>query len=362
MERFDLVVVGGGLASARAVEGYREAGGAGTVLLISADRYPPYHRPPLSKRLMRGEQGPEQAFVQPESWYAERRIDLRLRTRVQSLDPGRRVIAVDGGEIGFDRLLIATGATPRPVDGALTLRSIDDSLAIRAAAGSAGRATVIGTGFIGLEVSASLRALGLDVTLATGGRPLFGSFGSSEFSGFLDELYRERGVELVDEAPEGAGPLIAGVGVTPTTDWLEGSGLELDDGVVVDDRFLTSAFGIYAAGDVARFYDPLFGHVRRIEHWSNANYQGAEVGKILAGADGGYDLVSSFFTELFGATFRVIGELRGETELEGSFGSARAILRYRDRGLLTGAIVTGLEDDEVDELKTAVRDAVSAGR
>ena len=201
MERYDLVVVGGGLASARAVETYREAGGNGTVLLLSADHFPPYHRPPLSKRLMRGEQEPEQALVQPEAWYGEQAIELRLGAHARSLELGGRTLATDGGDIGFEQLLIATGALPRPLDDALTLRTIDDSLAIREQARAAGGATVIGTGFIGLEVAASLRALGLEVTLATGGRPLFGSFGSTDFSAYLDAVYREQGVELVDEEP-----------------------------------------------------------------------------------------------------------------------------------------------------------------
>jgi NADPH-dependent 2,4-dienoyl-CoA reductase/sulfur reductase-like enzyme len=359
VERFDLVIVGGGLSSAKAVEAYRDAGGDGTVLLLSADRYPPYHRPPLSKRLMRGEQEPEAAFVQPESWYGEHGIVLRLGAHVSALDVGARAIAIDGGDVEFGQLLIASGATPRPLDGALTLRTIDDSLAIREAAEAAGRATVIGTGFIGLEVAASLRARDVDVMLVTDGRPLFGSFGSGDFSAYLDDLYREHGVELVGQAPADSNPVIAGIGVVPTTGWLEGSGVEVDDGVVVDERFHTSADGVFAVGDVARFHDPVFGHARRIEHWSNANYQGAEVGKILAGAEGGYDTVSSFFTELFGRSFRILGELVGETELEGSFESGRAIVRYRREGRLFGALTTGLEDDEIDELKTAIRAAAT---
>ncbi len=357
MTRYDLLVVGGGLASAKAVEAYRESGGDGSVLLLSADRYPPYHRPPLSKRLLRGEQEPEQAFVQPEAWYSEQRIELRLETRARALDAGRRVVQLDSEEAGFEQLLIATGAQPRPFGSAMTLRTIDDSLAIRERARAAGKATVIGTGFIGLEVAASLRALDIAVTLATDGRPLFGALKSTEFSAYLDGLYREQGVELVDQAPAGADPAIAGIGVAPTTDWLGDSGIDLDDGVVVDERFRTSAEGVYAVGDVARFYDPIFGHARRIEHWSNANYQGTEVGKLLAGAGEGYDTVSSFFTELFGKSFRIFGELGGDTELEGSFESGRAIVRYRDGGRLLGALTTGLEDDEIDELKTAIREA-----
>ena len=361
MTRYDLLVVGGGLASAKAVEAYRESGGDGSVLLLSADRYPPYHRPPLSKRLLRGEQESEQAFVQPEAWYSEHQIELRLETHVRALDGARRVVQLDSEEVGFEQLLIATGAQPRPLGSAMTLRTIDDSLAIRERARAAGKATVIGTGFIGLEVAASLRALDVAVTLATGGRPLFGAFGSADFSTYLDGVYREHGVELVDEASADAGVVIAGIGVVAGTDWLGGSGIDVDDGVVVDERFRTSMEGVYAAGDVARFYDPVFGYARRIEHWSNANYQGAEVGKVLAGGDSRYDTVSSFFTELFGTTFRVLGELRGDAELEGSFETGRAIVRYRQGDRLMGALVTGLEDDEIDELKTAIREGGAPG-
>src|SRR5438094_9613058 len=229
MERRDLVVGGGGLSSAKALEAYREADAAGSVLLLSADRYPPYHRPPLSKRLLRGEQEPEAAFVQPEAWYAEQQIELRLGTNVLSVDLGRRVLDASGQEVGFEQLLIATGAHPRTFDGALTLRTIDDSRAIRERARAAGRATVVGTGFIGLEVTASLRSTGVDVTLATGGRPLFERFRSTDFSAYLDGLYRAQGVELVDEAPAGSDPLVAGIGVVPTTDWLSASRVALDD-------------------------------------------------------------------------------------------------------------------------------------
>ncbi len=360
MERYDLLVVGGGLSSAKAVEAYREHGGDGSVLLVSADRHPPYHRPPLSKKLLRGEQEAEQAYVQPGAWYAEQGIELRLETAAQALDLDGRTVRIESEDVGFERLLIATGAEPRAFGGALTLRTIDDSLRIREQARQAGRATVVGTGFIGLEVAASLRALDVEVTLSTGGHALFESFGSEDFSAYLQRLYPERGVELVEDPPSGSDVVVAGIGVAPATGWLDGSGLELDDGVVVDQGFRTSAGGVYAVGDVARFHDPIFGHARRIEHWSNANYQGAEVGKILAGAEGGYDQVSAFFTELFGTSFRVLGETRGETELEGSFESGRAIVRYRDTGVLVGALVTGLEDDEVDELKTAIRESVAA--
>ncbi len=356
MERYDLVVAGGGLAAAKAVESFREAGGEGTVLVVSGETRLPYHRPPLSKRLLRGESEPEAALVHPAEWYADHEIDIRLDTHATGLDLNGRAVSLGAEGIGFGTLLIATGALPRPLPGAHTFRTIDDSLEIREAAQEAGRATVIGTGFIGMEVAASLCALGVDVTLVTGGRALFGSFGSADFSAHLARVYGEQGVHVVESADQD-GVTVAGVGVVPATEWLEGSELDLDDGVVVDAGFRTSAEGVFAVGDVARFHDPVFGEARRIEHWSNANYQGAEVGRILAGGEGGYDTVSSFFTEIFGRTYRVFGELRGETELEGAFADGRAVVRYRERDRLLGALTTGLEDAEIDELKADIRAA-----
>jgi 3-phenylpropionate/trans-cinnamate dioxygenase ferredoxin reductase component len=356
VDRFDLAIAGGGLAAAKTVETYREAGGEGSIVLVAREHHPPYHRPPLSKRLLRGEAEPDSTLVKPAEWYGEHGVDLRSGSEALGLDLDRRVVRTDRGEVQFERLVIATGALPRPLEGAMMLRTIDDSLAIRERARRGGRAVVIGTGFIGCEVCASLRALGVDVLLATGGRPLFGALGSSDFSAYLERLYRANDVELAGE-PGSGDFVVAGIGVEPATGWLDGSGIDVDDGVLVNERFETSAPGVYAIGDLARFHDPVFGRSRRIEHWSNANYHGTELGKLLATGAGGYDTVSSFFTELFGTTFRFFGDVGAATELEGSFDDGRAIVRYRESGRLVGALVLGLEDDEHEELKSAIREA-----
>ena len=157
-----IVIVGGGLASARVVESYREAGGEDPMVLVSADTAPPYHRPPLSKRFLRGESQAEDAYVQPEQFYAEHGVELRLRTRVGRVDPAARAVELEGGErVAYDRLVLATGAVPREpgipgqeLDGVTTFRWIDDARGLRAAAESATRAVVAGAGFIGMEVSA----------------------------------------------------------------------------------------------------------------------------------------------------------------------------------------------------------------
>jgi NADPH-dependent 2,4-dienoyl-CoA reductase/sulfur reductase-like enzyme len=352
MDRFEIAIAGGGLAAAKTVESYRDAGGEGSIVVVAREQHPPYHRPPLSKRLLRGEAEPDSTLVKPAEWYAEHDVDLRSGSEALGLDVDRRVLNTDRGELEFDRLVIATGAFPRPLDGAMLLRTVDDSLAIRERAQAGGRAAVIGTGFIGCEVSASLRALDVEVLLATGGRPLFGALASPDFSAYLERLYRAHGVELADD-PTGGDFVVAGIGVEPATAWL-GSAIAVDNGVLVNERFETATPGVYAIGDVARFKDPVFGRNRRIEHWSNANYHGTQLGTLLATGEGGYDTVSSFFTELFGNTFRDVGH---ETELEGSFDNGRAIVRHREDGRLVGALVLGLEDDEQDELKDTIREA-----
>ena len=380
-----LAIVGGGLATARLVKAYREGGGADDVVVLSADSSIPYHRPPLTKRYLRGEIEADGTYVEPEGFYAEHGVDLRLQTLVERLDPGSHELELAGGErLAFDRLAIASGATPRQptapgadLHGVFTLRTLADSTAIRAAAKDAKHAVAVGTGFIGLEVAASLTQLGVAVTIVDRGTQLFRPLAAPAFSEHLAGLYAEHGVELVleDEVAEfrGDGSLssvvtsngeerdadlaVVGIGVAPEVGFLDGSGVELDDGVVVNERFETSLPGIYAAGDVARFYDPVFGRSRRIEHWSNANYQGTELGTLLATGEGGYDTVSSFFSELFGNSVRHFGDVEhDEQHLDGSFAEGKATLLYLVEGAIRGALTMGAEDEEVERLKQLIRE------
>jgi NADPH-dependent 2,4-dienoyl-CoA reductase/sulfur reductase-like enzyme len=380
-----LAIVGGGLSTARLVKAYREGGGPDDVVVLSADSSIPYHRPPLSKRYLRGEIEADGTYVEPDGFYGESGVDLRLETVVERLDANSRVLVLAGGErIPFDRLVIASGATPRTpaapgfdLDGVFTLRTLANSTAIRERARGAKHAVAVGTGFIGLEVAASLTQLGVSVTVVDRGTQLFRPLAAPPFSEYLTGLYREHGVELLleDEVAEfrGNGSLysivttsgeerdadlaVVGIGVTPEVGFLEGSGIQLDDGVVVNERFETSAPGIYAAGDVARFFDPVFGRSRRIEHWSNANYQGAELGKLLATGEGGYDTVSSFFSELFGNSVRHFGDVEhDELHLDGSFEEGKAVLLYLVDGLIRGALTMGAEDETVERLKQLIRE------
>ena len=302
MQKFELIIVGGGLTAARAIKEYRAAGGAGGIALVSRESRLPYHRPALSKRYLRGESTADDTLVEPEGFYAANDVELVLGTDVSHVDTHEHTVA----GLRYRKLLIATGSLPRQLHvpgsdlpGVFTLRTLEDSTAIREFAAQTRDAVVVGSGFIGMEVAASLTELGRDVTLVSRDSDLFAQLRSPEISEHLVTLYRGRGVEIIrsDEVHEfrgrsrldtvelhtgrelGAGLAVVGVGVQPAIAFLEGSGIATDDGVVVDERFRTNVPNVYAAGDVARFHDPVFGRRRRIEHWSNANYQGAEVGK-----------------------------------------------------------------------------------
>jgi len=376
-----IVIVGGGLAAARVVESYREAGGAGPVTVVAAEPDPPYHRPGLSKRYLRGDAQREDLFVRPAEWYAEQGVELRRGERVKRLDlDARAVETASGDRIAFGRLVLATGAAPRlpstpgvDLDGVTTFRTLRDSTFVR---DSEGPALVVGSGFIGMEVTASLRTLGRDVTMVCRESGLYGQLGIPGLSRALEQLYRERGVELVagDEIAEfrgegrlagavtkggrevAAGVAVLGLGVEPAVALAREAGLEVASGVVVSERFETSADGVYAVGDIAEFWDPLFERRRRIEHWSNASYQGQQLGRLLAGEDAGFDTLSTFFTEVFGIGIKVFGDgvRPDEVLVEQGFSLEQGLAWYVRGGRVEGAVVIGQSDEREAELKELI--------
>ena len=385
MTKFELVIVGGGLTAARAIREYRTAGGGGRIALLAKEQALPYHRPPLTKRYLRGEAERSDTLVEPEGFYGDNGVELLLGSEVTELDPRERAVTTaDGGRYDYGKLVLATGSVPRTLevegaglDGVFSLRTVDDATAIREAAAGTRDAVVVGGGFIGMEVAASLKQLGLDVTLASRDVDLFAQLRSPEISEHLVDLYRRRGVEVVrgDEVRAfhgrsrldtvelhsggqlGAGLAVIGIGVRPAVSFLDGSGIAMDDGILVDERFRTNLPEVYAAGDVARFLDPVFGRRRRIEHWSNASYQGSEVGKVLAGAEGGYDTVSTFFTESFGLTLKVFGDAsqHDDRSSRGSFADGDAIVFYLERGRVVATLHTGQDEETEEALKSLIR-------
>jgi NTE family protein len=386
MITFELVIVGGGLTAARAIRAYREAGGSGRIALLGNETVLPYHRPPLSKRYLRGEAELADTLVEPQGFYDDSDVELVLGTKVSEVAPRERTVTTSAGQTyRYRKLLLVTGASPRALDvdganlpGVFILRSLADSTAIREAAADARDAVVVGGGFIAMEVAASLTTLGLDVSLVSRDVDLFAQLRSPEVSEHLVGLYRNQGVDVIrgDEVrafrgrsrldtvevhhgdPLGAPLAVVGVGVRPNTDFVTGSiAADADGGIIVNERFETNTPDVFAAGDVARFFDPVFGRSRRIEHWSNANYHGTEVGRILAGAEGGYDTVSSFFTESFGLTLKVFGDLalHDDRISRGSFADGNAIVFYLEQGGLVATLHTGQSDETEEALKRLIR-------
>jgi 3-phenylpropionate/trans-cinnamate dioxygenase ferredoxin reductase component len=383
-----IVIVGGGLAAARVARAFRDAGGEGSVTMLSADVDPPYNRPPLSKGFLRGELDADAVFVEPAEAYAELEIDLRLGCTVAGIAPSERTVTLaDGGSLSYDRLVLASGSLPRALgtpgetlEGVHTYRTLRDASAVRSAAESASSALVIGGGFIGMETTASLRRRGLAVTQVDLADDLYASLQAPELSKSLERLYRERGVEVIlgDVVAEFRGTggkltgavtkagheieaelAIIGVGVQPSTGYLEGSGVELEHGtVLVDERFATSVPDIWAVGDIANFHDPVFGHRRLIQHWTNANHQGDRLGRLLAGQDTPYDQVAFFFSEVFGTKIGLLGDLEGghdELVMRGSLEEGALIGWYLRDGRLAAALIVGQTPDVQNELNRLLR-------
>ena len=321
------VIVGAGIAGAKTAEALREHGFDGRIVLAGSEPELPYERPPLSKSYLRGESPREKAHVLPDGFYAGHDIDLRTSTTVERIDPvAHEAVLADGDRIGFDRLLIATGAEPRrlsvpgsELDGVHYLRDFADADAIAARLERGGRVVVIGAGWIGSEVAASARQKGLEVTIVERADvPLEGVLGR-EVGAMYAQVHREQGVELLTgaslEAFEGDGRVervklghgrsvdtdfvVVGVGVVPRTGLAERAALSVEDGIVVDERLETSASGIFAAGDVANAFHPFYRRHLRVEHWANALNQPAVAARSMLGEQATYDRLPYFFSDQY---------------------------------------------------------------
>jgi 3-phenylpropionate/trans-cinnamate dioxygenase ferredoxin reductase subunit len=386
-----IVVVGGGLAAGRLASEYRAAGGEADLTILSAEPDPPYNRPPLTKGFLRNEQDRDSVFVRPPEEYEDDVVEVRLETTVEAIHAAEHEVELAGGErLPYGTLVVATGARPRPLPvpgadrvGVHTYRTLADAETVSAAAAEAHSAIVVGGSFIGAETAASLRARGLDVTLVEMGDTLMPQLRCPDLSAELVDLYRTEGVDIrletqVEELT-GNGRLltgartsdgetiegylaIVGVGVLPNVELAEEAGAEVDDGIVVDERFRTSLDDVYAIGDVARYPDPTSGgRRRRIEHWSNADAQGAHLGRQRAGARAAYDVMPVFFTQLFGRKLQVLGDVERAAEciLRGSLAEGRLIgFHLGDDGRLVGAVVHGESADVAVELEDLIRRGV----
>ncbi|MEV4331795.1 FAD-dependent oxidoreductase [Streptomyces sp. NPDC049597] len=322
------VIIGAGLAGAKAAQTLREEGFDGPIALLGEESERPYERPPLSKGYLLDKDERETVYVHPSQWYAEHDVDLRLGATVTAIDPaGHEVALADGSRLDYAKLLLTTGSSPRrlPVpgadlDGVHYLRRLSDSDRIKEAFRSASRIAVIGAGWIGLETAAAARTAGVEVTvLETARLPLLRVLGREVAQIFAD-LHTDHGVDLrcgvkvaeitgigghvngvllADGSRVHADAVIVGVGITPNTQLATAAGLDIDNGIRVDAHLRTSHPDIHAAGDVANAFHPLLGKPIRVEHWANALNQPHVAAKAMLGQDVTYDRMPYFFTDQY---------------------------------------------------------------
>jgi 3-phenylpropionate/trans-cinnamate dioxygenase ferredoxin reductase subunit len=335
------LIIGGGVAAAKAAEGLRAAGGEGSAVVMAAEPELPYERPPLSKEFLRGEAGREKTRTHDEAWYREHDVEVMLATRASTLDPASRTVTTEiGDQLHYGGLVLATGATPvrlglpgEELEGVYYLRTVDDSERLRAAISRAETMVVIGGGFIGAEVAASGTQMDTRVTLLEVAETLWTRAVGPQMGRFFEEFLRDRGVHVRTrvgaQALEGDGGVeavvlpdgtrlpadvvVIGVGVRPDVALAERAGLPVDNGVLVDEQ-LRATDRIWAAGDIANAKHPLFGRIR-IEHWAEALNQGLIAGRNLAGASERYDRIPYFYSDQFDLSLSYLGHVREWDEL-----------------------------------------------
>ncbi|MET9497237.1 FAD-dependent oxidoreductase [Streptomyces sp. NPDC006552] len=381
-----IVVAGASAAGLAAAETLRREGFGGTLTLVGAEPHLPYDRPPLSKQVLAGAWPPERTALRAGADLAALDLDLRLGTAATGLDTAARAVALsDGASVGYDGLIVATGVRPRglpecaPADGVHVLRGLDDALTLRDRLAAGRRLVVVGAGFLGCEVASSARALGVAVTLVEPAPiPLAHAVGE-QVGGHLARLHRDRGVDLrlgtkvtgIETGAAGrrgvqlsdgtvvvADDVLVAVGSLPNTEWLGGSGLDTGDGVVCD-QYSAAAPGVYAAGDVARWYHPLFRTSLRVEHRTNAAEQGMAAARNLLRPERAepFAPVPYFWSEQHGVRIQAFGHLRGHDEarvVQGDPAEGRFLVAYRTGATLTGALAVAMPPRELRRWRTAV--------
>jgi 3-phenylpropionate/trans-cinnamate dioxygenase ferredoxin reductase subunit len=331
-----IVIVGAGMAGAKAAEALRDEGFAGRIVLLGDEAERPYERPPLSKGYLRSETPREDVYVHPETFYGDQQIELRTSTRVDAIDVASREVVLAGSErLRFHRLLLATGAEPKrlsidgaTLDGVHYLRELGDSDRLREALRGAGRLVVIGGGWIGAEVAASARQLGVEVTIVEPSEAILLRALGHELGQFYGELHREKGVDLrlgampvrFDGPDRVAGVrlrdgsriecdlVLVGIGVVPRTRLAEPAGIRVENGIVATRRLETNVPGVFAAGDVVSAHHPFYNRRVRIEHWANALNQPAVAARAMLGRSASYERLPYFFSDQYDVGMEFVGD------------------------------------------------------
>jgi 3-phenylpropionate/trans-cinnamate dioxygenase ferredoxin reductase component len=355
------LIIGGGMTADSAVQGIRQADASGNIGVIGAELHPPYNRPPLSKGLWKGDPV-ESIWRKAES----SGVEVHLGREAKHLDAKNKRVNDDQGTIHtFDKLLLATGGSVRrlPFGGndIIYFRTLDDYRRLRALAGKEKRFAVIGGGFIGWEVAAALAMNGSQVTMLFPEEGIGSRIYPRDLAQFLDAYYQEKGVEVLPrETAAGldrrgekfalklrsgrtieVDAIVAGIGIQPNTTLAERAALEIDNGIVVNESLQTSHPDIYAAGDVAEFYNPALGKRIRVEHEDNANTMGQAAGMAMAGRPSPYHHLPSFYSDLFDLGYEAVGELdsRLETFSDWKTPHREGVVYYLDQGRVRGVLL-----------------------
>jgi NADPH-dependent 2,4-dienoyl-CoA reductase/sulfur reductase-like enzyme len=379
MNESRFVILGGGMVAGYAAKQLVEMGlKPGELTILSADTSIPYERPPLSKGFLAGEEAEEAIRINPEDLYRKQGIDVKLGCVVSAVDPQHKRLTLKSvGEFGFNKLIIATGARPRTLeipDAKLRnlhyLRSLDDSKAIQRSAENVKHAVVIGGGFIGMEVAAVLSQKGIEVTMILSDDRIWKRLFSLQMSSFFEGYYASRGVRfaknatveelrgnetvssvlLADGQPIACDMVVAGIGVLPATEMLANSGVDIGDGVMVNEYLETSRPDIFAAGDVANYQDVLFGKRRRVEHWDNAVSQGQYCARALMGERTPFKHVPYFFSDVFDLSYEYWGDSSGADQVahRGDLASKSFSVWWLRQKQLVAAFTMNRPDEERD--------------
>lgn len=367
---YKYIIIGGGLAGASAVKGIREIDPEGPALLVAGEKHPPYDRPPLTKQLWWGEKKVEDIFLNDPAFYERNNTELLLSTKVDAIDPDAKEIKIGPAGIKFEKLLIATGGIPRslPIEGGslediVYYRDLDDFEKVRTKTGPGKSAVIIGGGFIGSELAASLNRNGVEVTMVFPGEILANRVFPQDLGRKLTDIYRQRGIKILSGKRPGrfeknAGKfvtytgetrvesdiLIVGVGIAPELDLAGSARLSAENGIIVNAFLQTSHPDIYAAGDNAFFPHKVLGKGMRVEHWDNALNQGAYAGRNMAGASDTYDHMPYFFSDLFEFGYEAVGEIDSSLETRAVWEKEfeKGIIYYLSKGKVRGIMLCNI--------------------
>lgn len=385
MDSTTYLLIGGGLASSQAAKQLRQLDAQAAITLVGEEPHVPYDRPPLSKDFLRGETPKERLFFDEPSFFEAQRINLKLGTAVKTLDPAAKTVELsDGRSLRFEKALIATGGRPvhlkipgTDLPGVHYLRTLNDSMALAADATAGSQAVVVGAGFIGLEVAASLTQRGVQVTVIETGPHIWPRFADEALARVIQQYCAAKGVtfrtgeavteirrqnhalsvHLTSRAALPCNVVCIGVGIVPNVELARQAGLAIDNGIVVDEYLQTSHPDIYTAGDVANYVDPLFGKRRRVEHWGHAEYSGQLAARNMAGERRPYDLLTYVWSDIFDLHLEFAGDEQEHDKvlLRGKLEDLSCFMLYLKQQRLTAYFAINADNKDLPPLQKLIQ-------